>query len=379
MKFAIFNFFQPPTYHSFERTQRAKVLHVTLLVSVVGCILLGFQNLSLNTNLDTVLFAVSGICLLGVYLNKKGYYYTVATFITLMILALITYSLIVGVGLWDAAMIAYPFFILFASFLFSKKMSPVVTLLSAASVALVYYLDQQGLLDPANFYPGAQFVNIVILIFAVGFLMWTIMGNWEKSLANLQETYDLTLAGWAKALEYRDRETEGHSQRVTSLCTQLARRLGITGTELENVRRGALLHDIGKMAIPDAILLKEGSLTDADWEVVKMHPVYAKRFIAEIPFLVPALDIPYCHHERWDGSGYPQGLSGEEIPLAARIFAVIDVWDALLSDRPYRKAWPEEKVREYIQEQSGVLFDPKVVEAFFPLLSDLETNPDRVS
>jgi putative nucleotidyltransferase with HDIG domain len=364
-------------YQSFERTQRAKVLHVTLLVSVVGCILLGFQNLSLNTNLDTVLFAASGICFLGVFLNKKGYYYTVATFITLMILALITFSLIDGVGLWDAAMIAYPIFILFASFLFSKKMSPVVTLLSAASMALVYYLDQQGLLKPANFYPGAQFTNILILIVAVGFLMWTIMENWERSLANLQETYDLTLAGWAKALEYRDRETEGHSQRVTSLCTQLANRLGIPKNELENVRRGALLHDIGKMAIPDDILLKEGSLTEEDWVIVKKHPSYAKNLIEGIPFLRPALDIPCSHHERWDGSGYPQGLSGEKIPLAARIFAVIDVWDALLSDRSYRKAWPEEKVREYIQEQAGVLFDPKVVEAFFELLEIQEQDQSK--
>jgi putative nucleotidyltransferase with HDIG domain len=371
---AILGFFHPPTYQSFERTQRAKVLHVTLLVSVVGCILLGFQNFSPDTNLDIVLFAASGIFFLGVLLNKMGYYYTVATFITLMILALITYSLIDGVGVWDAAMLAYPFFILFASFLFSKKMSPVATMLSAASVALVYYLDQRGLLDPANFYPGAQVINIVILIAAVGFLMWTIMGNWEKSLTNLQETYDLTLAGWAKALEYRDRETEGHSQRVTGLCIELASRLGVPENELENVRRGALLHDIGKMAIPDGILLKEGSLTEEDWVIVKKHPIYAKNLIEGIPFLRPALDIPYCHHERWDGSGYPQGLSGEEIPLVARIFAVIDVWDALLSDRSYRKAWPEEKTREYIQEQAGVLFDPKVVEAFFELLNDLEIN-----
>jgi putative nucleotidyltransferase with HDIG domain len=379
MKVTIQNFFQPPTYRSFERTQRAKVLHVTLLVSVVGCILLGFQNLNPGTNLDTVLFAASGICFLGVILNKKGYYYSVAAFISVMALTLITFSLIDGVGLWDAGMIAYPFFILFASFLFSKKMSPVVTLLSGASVGLVYYLDQQGLLKPANFYPDAQFTNILILIAAVGFLMWTIMGNWEKSLANLQETYDLTLVGWAKALEYRDRETEGHSQRVTSLCTQLASQLGISKNDLENVRRGALLHDIGKMAIPDTILLKEGSLTEEDWEMVKKHPVYARDLIEGIPFLRPALDIPYSHHERWDGSGYPQGLAGEEIPLTARIFAVIDVWDALLSVRPYRKAWPEARTREYIEEQAGILFDPKVVEAFFELLNDFDIKLDQVS
>lgn len=377
MRSAIIKFFHPPTYQSFERTQKAKVLHVTLLVSAGASLLLGFQNLSVNTDLDTVLLVASGIFLIGVVLNKKGYYYTVASFITLLILTLITFSLIDGVGLWDAGMIAYPFFILFTSFLFNKKMTLIVTLLSATSVGLIYYLDRQSLLDPAPFIPEAQTTNMVIMILAVGFLMWTIMGNWEKSLANLHETYDLTLQGWAKALEYRDRETEGHSQRVTSLCTNLARRLGIPKNEIENVRRGALLHDIGKMAIPDAILLKEGSLTEEDWEEIKKHPVYAKNLIEGIPFLRPALDIPCGHHERWDGSGYPQGLAGEEIPLTARIFAVIDVWDALLSERTYRKAWSEAETRAYIQEQSGILFDPEVVEAFFRLLDDLDNTPDR--
>ncbi len=140
--------------------------------------------------------------------------------------------------------------------------------------------------------------------------------------------------------------------------------MGIPERKLEHIRRGALLHDIGKMATPDAILLKKGSLTEDEWKVVKMHPIQGRNMLQGIPFLKPALEIPYGHHERWDGSGYPEGLCREEIPLAARIFAVVDVWDALTSDRPYRPAWPENQALEYIRDQSGKLFDPQVVEVF---------------
>jgi hypothetical protein len=368
------NFFKAPTYQSFERTQKAKVLHVTLLISAGACFLLGIQNLSYTTVLDTVLFVFSGLCLMGVVLNQRGYYYTVATFISIFILVLITFSLIDGIGLRDAAMITYPFFILFTSFLFSKKITPIATLLSAASVVLIFYMGQNSMLDPANYYPTAQFTNMVIIILAVGLLMWSITGSWERSLTNISEAYDRTLEGWAKALEYRDRETEGHSQRVTELCIRMGNKLGFSPIEIDNLRRGALLHDIGKMAIPDAVLLKNDSLTEEEWEIIKKHPCYAKRLIEDIPFLRPTLDIPYYHHERWDGSGYPEGLRGEEIPLAARIFSVIDVWDALLSDRPYRSAWSEVETRAYLREQSGLLFDPKVLEAFFELIDDPDTT-----
>ena len=150
---------------------------------------------------------------------------------------------------------------------------------------------------------------------------------------------------------------------------RLALEIGIEGEALLQVRRGALLHDIGKIAIPDCILLKPGELTSEEWVPMRQHPVYAYETLSSIPYLRPALDIPYCHHERWDGSGYPQGLTGEDIPLAARIFAVVDVWDALTSDRPYRNAWPEEKVEEYFHNQSGKKFDPKIVDTFFYLKS----------
>jgi PAS domain S-box-containing protein len=189
----------------------------------------------------------------------------------------------------------------------------------------------------------------------------------NQSNVDLMRAYDNTLEGWALALEYRDLETEGHSQRVTELTLRMARQMGIREAELPHVRRGALLHDVGKMGIPDAILLKPGPLSEDEWEIMRKHPGYAYEMLKHIDYLKPALDIPYCHHEHWDGSGYPRGLKGEEVPLTARIFAIVDVWDALLSDRPYRKAWPEEKVLAYLEDEAGKHFDPKVVQAFLAM------------
>ncbi|KAA3645289.1 MAG: PAS domain S-box protein [Chloroflexi bacterium] len=188
--------------------------------------------------------------------------------------------------------------------------------------------------------------------------------NLQSAKLELEVAYGATLEGWVRALDMRDHETEGHTQRVTEMTLRLANVMKVSPEEMTHISRGALLHDIGKMAIPDEILRKPGKLTDKEWELMRMHPVYAYELIKPIAYLEAAIDIPYCHHEKWDGSGYPTGLKGEQIPLAARIFAIVDVWDALRSDRPYRKAWPEDKVLEYIREQSGEHFDPKVVEAF---------------
>jgi putative nucleotidyltransferase with HDIG domain len=191
----------------------------------------------------------------------------------------------------------------------------------------------------------------------------------EKSNMDLAVAYETTLEGWARTLELKDRETEGHSQRVVDLTMRLCKKLGVSEEDLEHVRRGALLHDIGKMGVPDSILLKPGDLNDEEWKVMKMHPIFAKEMLLSIPFLKPATDIPYCHHEKWDGSGYPQGLKGEEIPLPARIFAIVDVWDALRSERPYRPAWSDEKAIAEIKRSKGSHFDPVVVEAFLDLLN----------
>jgi putative nucleotidyltransferase with HDIG domain len=184
----------------------------------------------------------------------------------------------------------------------------------------------------------------------------------------LADAYDETLAGWAVALDMRDNETKGHSDRVLQLTLRLAAELGVPPENWQHVRRGALLHDIGKMGVPDSILQKPGPLTDDEWTVMKTHPQKALDMLGAIDFLVPALDIPYCHHERWDGAGYPRGLAGEEIPLVARIFAVVDVYDALTSDRHYRRGWSHEAALAYIREESGAHFDPAIVEAFLALI-----------
>ena len=192
--------------------------------------------------------------------------------------------------------------------------------------------------------------------------------NLEEAHKQLLSAYDETIEGWSRAMDLRDKETEGHSQRVTDLTMQLASTFGVSKEDMVHVRRGALLHDMGKLGIPDSILLKSSQLAAEEWAFMRQHPQLAYDLLYPIKYLHPALDIPYCHHEKWDGTGYPRGLKGEEIPLAARIFAVVDVWDALTSDRPYRKAWEREKVLEHIKEQSGKHFDPLVVKAFLEMI-----------
>lgn len=191
----------------------------------------------------------------------------------------------------------------------------------------------------------------------------------QQAVIELAQAYDATLEGWSRVLDMRDHATDEHTQRVTRLTIALAEKMGIPKSEMSHVRRGALLHDIGKMAIPDSILQKPDRLSDTEMAIMRTHPEKAHEILSHIDYLSPAIDIPYCHHEKWDGTGYPRNLKGEEIPLSARLFAVVDVFDALTSDRPYRKAWEKEKALTYIQEQSGKHFFPDAVEAFVALLT----------
>lgn len=190
----------------------------------------------------------------------------------------------------------------------------------------------------------------------------------EEVNTKLLAAYEATIEGWSRAMDLRDKETEGHSQRVTTLTAQLAADFGMNNEQLLHIRRGALLHDIGKLGVPDSILHKSDKLTDEEWVIMRKHPQFAYDMLHSVEYLRPTLDILYCHHEKWDGTGYPRGLKGEEIPIAARIFAIVDVWDALRSDRPYRPAWKKEDALSYIREQSGKHFDPKVVELFFKVI-----------
>lgn len=202
----------------------------------------------------------------------------------------------------------------------------------------------------------------------------------QQTNITLISAYDATLEGWAKALELRCHQTESRTRRVTELAIRLARAAGLKDHELVHLRRGILLHDIGNMAISEDILHKPGQLDDQEWEIMRQHPEIAYNMLSSIEFLRPALDIPHYHHEKWDGSGYPRGLKTEQIPLSARIFAIVDVYDSLCAQRPYRQAWPEGHARQYIREQAGTHFDPQLVEAFLNLLDsgeldDLSTFP----
>jgi HD-GYP domain-containing protein (c-di-GMP phosphodiesterase class II) len=194
----------------------------------------------------------------------------------------------------------------------------------------------------------------------------------QRSNIELSMAYDAAIESWSRALELSGRETQEHTQRLAHWTVQLAGALHVDEKDFNDLRRGALLHDIGKLFIPESILNKPGPLDDMEWEITKRHPRQAYELLSPIKHLAAALDIPRCHHERWDGSGYPEGLRGEQIPLSARIFAVVDVHDALIFARPYRPAWTKEAARAYIQEQSGKLFDPIVVNTFLKILGDYQ-------
>jgi len=218
-------------------------------------------------------------------------------------------------------------------------------------------------------------IIVVVLFMSMYRFLLDALKAERKSAIELAQTYDATLEGWAHALELRDLETAGHCQRVSEVAKRLANETGMQGQSAHDVYRGSLLHDVGKMGVPDSILLKPGKLTDEEFSRMQQHTRYAYELLVHIPFLLKALDIPYCHHEKWDGSGYPRGLKGTNIPLSARVFSVVDVYDALTSERRYRAAWPAEKALAYIRERAGTEFDPSVVEAFVKMVAKEESQP----
>jgi HD-GYP domain-containing protein (c-di-GMP phosphodiesterase class II) len=241
-----------------------------------------------------------------------------------------------------------------------------VPLLAKGEVKGVLEIFHRAPLAPNSEWLG--FVDSLAAQAAIAIDNAALFDGLQRSNAELALAYDTTLEGWSRALELRDQETEGHTQRVTEMTLRLAQRTGVSEAEMVHIRRGALLHDIGKMAIPDAILLKPGPLTAEEWVIMRRHPTYAYEMLSPISYLRPALDIPYCHHEKWDGTGYPRGLSEEHIPRAARIFAVADVWDALTTDRPYRPAWSESRAYDYIREQAGKHFDLYIANTFMEMI-----------
>jgi putative nucleotidyltransferase with HDIG domain len=291
----------------------------------------------------------------------------------------LTLLMIDGEGLHDPGMLGFSLYMIVAVLLMGKNFLPVSWGISSIAVIFIFVSEKLQLFSwTQDMRYTSSFIDLitvlVILSVATG-ILWIVMDIIEVTIRRLvmgenqiTEAYDLTLEGWSKALEMRDKETRGHSRRVTLLTMKIAEQMGIPKEEIYNLRRGALLHDIGKMAIPDIILHKPGQLDEEEWEIIRQHPGYAHEMLKDIEFLEPALAIPLYHHERWDGDGYPNGLSGKEIPLGARIFSVVDNWDALNSNRPYRTAWKQEDVITYINEESGKKFDPQIVSIFLAII-----------
>ncbi|MGE5072317.1 MAG: HD-GYP domain-containing protein, partial [Anaerolineae bacterium] len=308
-------------------------------------------------------------------LNRLGSYVLSASILSLIILVVITINLYDGDGVRDPGLMAYPTFLLVGTLLFGRRAAPYFLAAAAISLAAIVVMELSGVMHPVV---GPTRLSILIplitLLGAATGVVWVIVHNLERNFerakrseAELSENYDLTLQAWAKVMEYRDRETEGHSRRLVDLGTKLAQALRMSEAEITHLQRGALLHDIGKLAIPDDILLKPGPLDEEEQRIMRQHPVYARQMLMGIPFLAASLPVAFSHHERWDGQGYPEGLKGEDIPLIARLFAVVDTWDALNSERVYRAAWPREQIRAYLKENAGKQFDPQIVEVFLAM------------
>jgi putative nucleotidyltransferase with HDIG domain len=359
---------------------RPRLTIILLILSLISSLLIGLVLLFSNWKIPaTILFLFSSICVILIIIYIAGRHNLAANGLITLFPLMLTVIVIEGEGLHDPGLSGYMILIVFSTLLRGKQYLPIVTIISIMCVLLVFAIEQTnflGWVSDIRFVSSKEdlLVSIVMLI-VLGVILWFMMGIIDANILraveseqNIKEAYDLTLEGWARALELRDKETEGHSRRVTELVLEIARELGVESEDIQHIRRGSLLHDIGKMAIPDRILQKPSELNEEEWAIIKKHPEHARKMLAQIKYLAPAVEIPYYHHERWDGQGYPEGLSGNSIPLSARIFSVVDNWDALTSDRPYRKAWSEETVLSYIQEEAGKKFDPQIVEIFLKVI-----------
>jgi hypothetical protein len=362
---------------TFEQKQRARLLAYIVWTVLVVSVILGFFDIQFNTWVSVIaLFSNALLCIPILILNARGRFYLAAILLSLAVLVVITVNIYDGNGVRDPGILGYPVFIMVGTLMFGKRAVAYFALAAIGSLALIVFLEFFQYIHP---HIGPTKFTILIpmgiLLLAAAFIIWVIVDNLEKNLVRahrsetqLRENNDVTLEAWAKVMEYRDRETEGHSRRLVELSTLLGKALGLPEAEITHLRRGALLHDIGKLAIADEILFKPGALDATELRIMQRHPVYAKQMLSDIPFLEPSICVAYSHHERWDGRGYPDGLRGEEIPLLARIFTVVDTWDALRSDRVYRPAWTAQQAVAYLTQNSGIIYDARIVHAFLELI-----------
>lgn len=361
----------------YEKNQRVRTLSAIIWIVLIASFILGLLNIQYRT-WDSViaLFSLVFVCLPLLWLNSRGKYNLAASILCGIVLMVVNINMYDGDGIRDSGLLAYPIFIMIGVLFFGQRATPYFSIAAIASLIAIVYLEIHGYVHPTIGTTKFDILlPIIILILVASAFIWVVVGIMEKDLERVKESeielrknYDLTLEAWAKVLEYRDEDTEGHSRRLVELSTRLAKAMGFSAEDIDHLQRGALLHDIGKLAIPDRILLKPGKFNDDERKLMEQHPVYAKQMLSQVGFLRPSLDVAYSHHERWDGLGYPEGLKGEAIPLAARLFTVVDQWDALTSDRPYRKAWSREKVIAYLQEYSGKIYDPKIVDIFLSVI-----------
>jgi putative nucleotidyltransferase with HDIG domain len=378
---------QPLKHTRFEdMIDLSRVLHAVFQIAIIAVALISINMMQnpFDISAFSVLFLLALILILYYFFNK-GYYRRAGSGLIVAISIIVTYNFIIAGGIHDNAMIIFPVLITISGLVLGRRFIPIMTGIILVEVTVIYLLTLSGWIEP---YGGAievsflSFLIVFILLVISGMVIWITVLTVEKNFMKLidsenklRESYNQTIDGWGKALELFDRDTEGHSLRVTELTLDLAGKLGLEGEDLEHIRRGALLHDIGKMGISEDILNKKESLTEKEKALVEKHPLHAYVLLKDIPFLEKAIDIPVYHHEHWDGTGYPYHLSSADIPLAARIFAIADNWDALTSDRPFRKAWPEDKVIQYIRNQSGKKFDPELVKLFLVNLSKIDPAP----
>lgn len=356
-----------------------KTLLVSMMVSLVLLVTLPFFNFAIFTAITLgVNFVVSGFLY---WLNHRGHALWAAAGLFIITSSVVTSNAFMINGIYGTPILAYPVIIVFGSMFFGRKWVPLITVTVISHLGFVYALTLMGYVHPfeGQVSTNAQdFYTNVILLAIAGVMLWLIMNVIESNVTRIldseqkmQASYEKMLQGWSHALELRDQEIQGHSNRVTALTLALAGQAGYPQEKLKFIRWGALLHDIGKMGVPDDILQKADKLTPAEIQIIRAHPEIAVDLLEGIPYLTPAINIPRYHHERWNGSGYPNGLRGKQIPEEARLFAIVDVYDALTSYRPYNEIWSHPEALDYLKENSGIEFDPEYVQLFLEMMGNL--------
>ncbi|MEN8173736.1 MAG: HD domain-containing phosphohydrolase [Chloroflexota bacterium] len=354
----------------------------SLLITIVYAI---FQQ-RIDKGTISLIFLTTA-CIFLLWIHYKGYSKFSGIILYLLVSSVLTYNIANGHAIYDEGMLAYPLLIVFTGLLFGKRFVALGTGITVAQLGFVYALAVEGKVQPFH---GSmplsleETITTLVILMATGLLIWVVTSIIERaaykilqSETELEQAYDLTLEAWAQALELSGREVLGHGCRVMNLSVKLGKRLGIEGEAMDQLRRGALLHDIGKMGIPDKILLKPGPLTEDEWDIVKNHTILAKEIFKDIPYLESALEVVCCHHEQLDGNGYPYQNKNEDIPFAAKLFSVVDSWDMLRSDRPYSKAWSDDEAAAYLRSKAGVEFDQRIVETLIDMAAEDELSGEQ--